>query len=425
MLKIIPILIIIIFVVMFISFKTTNQKPEEVINKVENSTIKKVLVDTSEDNKALGFSGQKKLVSDSKGNIFVAYRKKTNNYYEIFVAKLKKDGNSSHQVVFKKNVSNISNKANQRVPSIAIDSKDNLHVVWYGADSNNTDGDREIKYSNSKDGGNSWSKAINISFVEGFGGEILWQEHPDILVGKDDSLFVVWEGKDKESSIQLIKFSKSKDGSNWTKWKDIKVAPNSESRPTIIQDKSGIIYVFMYSKNDLNNSQIWYSISQDSGENWSDWKNISNSSGDSRHLSATLDSQNNIHLVWRELNQSSGKTQIAYSKFNGTIWSKSEIISQSNTFQFFPHIGINLDDTLFISWLETANKSDFPGDDPAEGNSYLVLKKVNDSSFSKKLLIDSDSFFPNVISDSRSKSSFILYSTKEAELLIMFGVIDP
>lgn len=428
MLKIIPILIIAMLIALFISFKATQkQQPEDVnIIKTEDSKVNRILVDVSEDYRALGFSGQKKLVLDSKGNVYVAYRKKANNYYEIFVAKLKKDtdGDLSYEVVFKKNVSSINNKVNQRVPSIAIDSKDNLHLVWYGADSNTQAGDRQIKYSSSKDGGETWSKAINISYVSGYKNQSLWQEHPDIWVGNDDNLFVVWEGKDKESDNQYIKFSKSKDGKDWSDWKDINISSGSQSRPTIVQDKNGVLYVFMYSKQNLNNHQIWYSLSSNEGESWSEWKNISNSSQDSRHLSATPDSKNRLHLTWREFSSKNGKTQIMYSSFDKKDWSRKEVVSESNAFQFFPSIGVNKDDTLIISWLETANKSSFPEDDPNEGTSYIATKKSGEELFSNGFLIVKKSNLPSVAQISNSQS-FVLFSKVEDNSPIVLTVIDP
>ncbi len=425
MLKIIPILIIVVLTAILISFKTAQKQVSTDVSMKETKDfmINNILVDVSEDYKALGFSGQKKLVSDSKGNIFVAYRKKANNYYEIFVAKLKKDGDVSYKVDFIKNVSIVDNKASQRVPSIAIDSRDNLHLIWYGADSNNPDGDRQIKYSGSQDGGETWSKAVNISYVEGYKNQTLWQEHPNILVGGDDNLFVVWEGKDKDSNNQLIKFSKSKDGKDWSGWKDINLSSGSQSRPTIIQDKNGLLYVFMYSKQNLNNSQIWYSISLNEGGSWSEWKNISNSSQDNRHLSVTLDSKNRLHLTWREFSLSNRKTQVRYAKFDGKDWSKSEIVSESATFQFFPQIGVSIDNSLFITWLETDKESEFPEDNPHEGTSYLVVKKEAEASFSEKLQIAKDSFFPNILSQSKTQNSLILFSTKELNFPIYLSKI--
>ncbi|MBI2021776.1 exo-alpha-sialidase [Candidatus Daviesbacteria bacterium] len=424
MFKIIP-FVILLLIIMLLFFKPV-QKEEPVVNSdtTDKISLNNVEVDSSEDYRALGFSGQKKLVSDSQGNIYVTYRKKANSYYEIFVAKLKKD-EDSYQVVFKKNVSNINNKVNQRVPSIAIDSKEQLHLVWYGSDSNNPEGNRQIKYSNSKDGGETWAKPINISYVEGFKGQNLWQEHPDIWVSKSDNLFIVWEGKDKESNDQLIKFSKSEDGGKvWSDWKDISVSSGSQSRPTIIQDKNNSLYVFMYSKQKSTNSQIWYSTSENEGETWSDWKNISNSSKDSKHLSVTLDSKNNTHLVWREFNQSLGKTQIMYSKFNGQAYSQPEIISESKNFQFFPQIGVSNDDTIFIAWVETNDKSGFPEDDPKEGTAYLAVKNNGQSSPSKKLLIANEAYFPNIIPQSKTRDSFILFSVKEQNYSIFLSKVS-
>lgn len=406
-----------------ILFTLTKREGSVREEKKAEPNLSKVLIDTSEDFRALGFSGQNKLVKDSSGNIFATFRKEVNDYYEIFVAKLSKNNQDKYEVDKSINVSRLEDRVNQRVPSIAIDSKDNIHIVWYGADNPKREGDRQIKYAKSTDSGKNWSKALNISYVEGFNKENLWQEHPDILAGSDDRLFVVWEGKDSTSKNQQIKFSKSKDGTSWAEWKNIKRSSLSQSRPTIIQDKNSKLYVFMYSGQNSKESQIWYSTSSDLGESWSDWINISNSESDSRHVEAVVDGDNNIHAVWRQYNSSKKLTQILYSKFDGETWSPPQVVADSTSFQFFPQIGTNKEAQVFITFLETDKKSDFPQDDPKEGRSFVSFLEKNNT-FSKKLIAD-NSFYPNIILDSKdSNVTYIIYSIDEDNYPIYFGELD-
>lgn len=391
--------------------------------KKAEPNFSKILIDTSEDFRALGFSGQNKLSKDSNGNIFATFRKEVNDYYEIFVTKLSKNTQGKYESDKSINVSRLGNRVNQRVPSIAIDSKDNIHLVWYGADNPKREGDRQIKYIKSTDSGKNWSKALNLSYVEGYNKQNLWQEHPDILAGSNDQLFVVWEGKDKTTKNQQIKFSKSKDGISWTEWKNIKGSSLSQSRPNIIQDKNSKLYVFMYSGQNSKESQIWYSTSSDLGESWSDWTNISNSDGDSRHVEAVVDEGSNIHAVWRQYNSSKKLTQILYSRFEGGSWSPPQVVADSPSFQFFPQIGTNKEAQVFITFLETDKKSDFPQDDPKEGRSFVSFLEKNNT-FSKKLIAD-NSFYPNIILDSKdSNVTYIIYSLDEDNYPIYFGELD-
>ncbi|MBI2011173.1 exo-alpha-sialidase [Candidatus Daviesbacteria bacterium] len=337
----------------------------------------------------------------------------------MFVSKLFKE-NGSYVVKKTFNVSNINKKVNQRVPSIAIDSKDNIHLVWYGTDDPKLENNRQIKYAKSLDGGDTWSTAANVSYVDGFNGQSLWQEHPDILVGKDDTLFIVWEGKDKNTSNQQIKFSKSLDGgSSWSSWKNIKSANNSQSRPTLVQDSSGKLYVFTYSKNGLSNQQIWVTSSDDGGDSWSDWSNIANSKTDSRHVDATIDTSNNIHTTWRQYDTKTKRTKIYYSFFDGSVWSKPMAVALSKDYQYFSQIGES-QGKIFITWFETTNKYEFPEEDPKEGNSYITY--LDGDKFQDKFLISTNSYYPNVVPKlNQNNKTFILYSLKDKFFPIYFG----
>ena len=82
---------------------------------------------TSEDVKAMGYPDGRKIVRDSNGNLYGTFRKKYNSYYQIFVSKSTNGG--STWTVPANPIATVSGSFHQRVPSIAIDSHDTLHVV--------------------------------------------------------------------------------------------------------------------------------------------------------------------------------------------------------------------------------------------------------------------------------------------------------
>jgi hypothetical protein len=420
---VIPVLVI--FGLLFFWF--SREKKTDIPMTTENTkdiTITKTKVDTSEDPSSLGFSGQKKLTIDSKGNIYAAYRKKVNGFYEVFVSKLHKNKSGKYDVSQTSQVSHNEGDVNQRVPSLAIDTKDTIHIVWYGADSSESDGDRQIKYSRSEDEGKSWVREINISNITGYKNQDLWQEHPNLLVGKNNELYIVWEGKDQTTNNQQIKFSHSSDnGHTWSQWVDIKKQQASQSRPTIIQ-RDGRLYVFMYSKLNLPEMQIWYTSSKDDGKTWDTWKNISNSKNDARHLHAAIDNKNTIHLVWREFNPENKRTHINYSSFDGKNWTKPEAISQTNSFQYFPQVGIDTDNNVYVTWVETDKKYGYPEESPEDASSFISKKSSQGTSFSDKQFISRDSYYPNIIDNSKKSGTFILYTNEDDDFPITLADIS-
>lgn len=377
-----------------LSYLIKNNK-SDVERKNPETSNQMIVISDSEDIKGLGYSGQNKLVSNSKGQIFTTYRKKVNEQYSVFVSKLIIE-NGQLKAEKGVNVSNPDeNLASQRVGSLFVDSKDNIHLVWYGENENGNSG-RQIKYAKSNNNGETWTEPIVISTVEGFNKEDLWQEHPSVIVDSEGIIYIAWEGKDKTHSSQQIKFSKSADGIIWSDWKNILPNNSSQSRPNILVNSKGDLFVLAYSRSGLENQQIWFTKSADKGESWSDWQRVSSSGTDARHVDAATDNNDNIHITWRQ-GEENKKSQIYYSKYsNKEDFSKPLKVAPSNVYQFFPQIGLGKKDEIYISWIETDKKSNYPEDDPETGDSYITSKSSPDINFKPKTIIEKKALYPNL-----------------------------
>lgn len=367
--------------------------------KFSKPAVKNIIIDNTEDIASLGFPGQRKIVSDSEKNIYIAYRKKYNKYYQIFVAKLSTKNNYSSVNGTLKPITEIPKKS-QRVPSIAIDSRDTIHIVWYGADKDaESENERQIKYVKSEDKGITWNAVKNIAPVYEYKKEEYWQEHPNIYIGKNDVIYVVWEGKDKNYGKPQIKFAKSENrGDTWSEWENIMPFDSySQSRPSVIEDGSNGIYIFMYSSKRNGVEQIEYSYSADNGESWSEWLNISKSNFDSRSISAAYGNKNEIYAAFRAPSQSNGPSQIYYAKIKNSESVTSKITNSPN-FQFFPNITyLEKTNKIYIVWTETENSSFFPKEKPENGKIYISYLKKNNK-FSTPLFLNSKSeaLYPNL-----------------------------
>ena len=194
-----------------------SEKSEEKINGNDNQTEREEknklttgswAVDSSEDYRALGYSGQRKVASDGSGGFYLAYRKKNGGRHQIFLAHARVEGGKYIFDYTDQPISFVSAGDDQRVPSIAVDEEGVLHLVWYGTNSGNSSNERQIKYSRSKDQGATWSEWKNIAPVSGFRiTDEYWQEHP-VVTSKNGKLWVVWEGRDAKNVKQQIKITK-------------------------------------------------------------------------------------------------------------------------------------------------------------------------------------------------------------------------
>lgn len=357
--------------------------------QAQSSTGEAILIDHTQNIKAMGYPDSRKIVRDSRGHLYVAYRKKyklhTTTAYHIFVAKSIDDGLHWRVLNGDRPIEQV-NDTNQRVPAIAIDSQDRLHVVWYGPDpTTQTDTENQIKYTRSTDYGETWSDWQNIGFVPGYQHQALWQEHPTIFIDQANVLYVVWEGRDEAyPQAGQIKFTKSSDGGrSWIPWRNIAPSKNSRSRPSLIAMRGNAeelqLYVVAYGSQN-GTQQILYAVSADEGVNWSRWQPIAAARQDQRHVSAAVDNAGTIHVVWRQLplraaQPEDSSTQIYYASFTDNRWSSPiRVGPQIGLDQIYPSIAVDNEQTVWITWLATSDPYDYPHDAPTSGTLFYVAK---------------------------------------------------
>ncbi len=368
-----------------------------------NTPIK---ITNTEDVKALGYTGQKKIVKDTFGNVYVAYRNKYDGEYQVFVAKLVRLPGGGYKALYtNRPIANLGDDATQRVPAISIAKDNTLYVTWYGLEEKKGAG-RQVKFATSKDLGATWSKWKNIAPVSGYDeSEDYWQEHPSIAT-RSGNVYVVWEGKDKDFSEQQVKFTKSTDGGiTWSPWRNIHTdSDHTQSRPVIALTDDGRLHVLMYS-NDGESQQIWHSISTDEGLSWTEWENISNSTFDSRHVDVVT-VENRLHAVWREYREE--KAEIKYSVFESGAWSVAQVLKGSSEHQLFPSIN-SVADMVAITWTETAAPSDLPREAPSSGEvSYAILEPSSNELKFGNLEASSDALYSHVLIDSYSPPRILI-----------------
>ncbi|MCX6050482.1 MAG: sialidase family protein [Chloroflexi bacterium] len=338
-------------------------------------------VDMIDDSKGLGYPDSRKIVRDSQGNLYIAYRKTfpaSKGTFRIFMAKSADNGQSWQVLNHDQPIETVGNYT-QRVPSLAIDHNDTLHVVWYGLDESTIgENEREIKYTNSMDGGITWTTWRNIAPVPGYQDSQLWQEHPVIYVDVNNVIYVVWQGEDTAET--QIKLTKSTDGGkNWSKWQTINgSATEGFSRHVLVTSNDGAILYLLAYRHSPDQAQIVWSSSRDGGKTWTAWTPIAPDRQDQRHLSAAIDSQNRLYVVWRQLPDDSSKTtkvQVHYAHFDGNRWTAPEIPAlQPDQNQFFPSITLDTKNNPWIVWTATSANSDYPTEDPTTGFIYYTTQ---------------------------------------------------
>ncbi len=269
----------------------------------------------------------RRIVRDSLGVIHVVYGYNGVIYYS----------NSTNNGVSWSSPVNISNTSeSSSYPSIAVDSYNNLHVVWEEAYPYGPEGlvNPEIYYSKYT---TSWSPSINIS------NNFANSESPSIAIDLDNYLHVTWH-ENYNTSSRGIYYSKYT--TSWSPPINISNTGGYSYNSSIIIDLHNYVHVVWHDTSS-GATEIYYSKYTTS---WSIPVNISNNFGYSRVPSIAVDSDNYLYVVWED--DTSGNLEIYYSEYS-TSWSAPKNISNTLTSSSFPNLAYKVSSSgIDLVWTE-------------------------------------------------------------------------
>ena len=273
-----------------------------------------------------GYSSSPQIAVDSLGNVHAVWYDNTGGIwgidYEIMYVKYTEATGWSNVSIISDGFGGVYwNDGNSYSPQIAVDSNDNIHVVWHDGTEGVWGGvgfDDEIMYVKYTEA-TGWSNATVIS--DGYAGVYWnndWSYVPDIAIDSLGNIHVVWEdqtdgGWGTDYEIMYVRYIEA---SGW-------------SNITVISDGFGDIY-------------------------WND--------GDSRDPSIAVDNQDNIHVVWYDDTDGVWRahgldTEIMYSTFGASGWSFPKVISDgyagvywNNDWSWYPSIAVDSLGNVHVVW---------------------------------------------------------------------------
>ena len=316
-----------------------------------------------------GKSWQPSIAVDSQDNIHVVWSDntpgpwQTASEFEIFYCNYSMNsGNWSSPIVISDDVTNW-NTGNSRIPFIAIDHNDNLHVVWYDDTLGPWGGgiDTEIWYINRTNG--KWGSAICVSDdASNFNTDT--SEFPSIAVDSKNGVHIVWEddhndpswGNDKEilyrnltsragfgSIIGLSGVGVNSWNNDESRFPIIAIDPNTDVLHVVWNDDTngtwGTDIEIFYSNS--TNGAIWTNATALSGIGINAWNNDG-----SYGPWITIDNRSIIHVVWHDDTDSPGEwgfdREIFYSNStNGAIWLNATCLSEQIDHSIRPNDGLS------------------------------------------------------------------------------------
>jgi hypothetical protein len=252
-----------------------------------------------------------------------------------------------------------------------------IHLIW----SDERSGSDVIYYMKSNDNGDNWETEKNISSPSG------WVEDPDIFVHWSN-IYVTFvsdvEDTDGNTDAQIF-FTKSEDnGENWTAPERLISTIRDSSHPTIAVNGSNIHIVWMDHYNRFGTGTmgaIFYINSSDNGLTWSEDFNLTPMNVDSDYPDIVVNGST-IHVSY--VSDRNGFLEIYYerSEDNGIIWTDDLKLSSLETnFGADSKIALHDNGLHLVWWAEKG----------IERESYYLHSLNNGYNWSNISLISPDS----------------------------------
>ncbi len=271
------------------------------------------------------------------------------NGIEIYYNTTTVDGlwNNETRLTYKQDVNN-TNGDNSYFPTIVVDPKNDLNVLWYDFHWNGYRPDLAYMTATS---GFSWNTTQSIDSDRITFTTLYESPIPDLCTDTASNIHVVWFS-DSTGNLGIYYKMKSAITGLWSADTLISNSTASAIDPAIVSDSRNNLYVFWSDSRNGNYAIYMKEYSVDSHA-WLPDQQLSNGSGSSNHPAATVDKQNNIHLVWDD--NRNGYLQIFYKKFDASSqsWLSDVAISTGTASSQYPSIVADSFGNVHVLWQDS------------------------------------------------------------------------
>jgi hypothetical protein len=312
-----------------------------------------VTVSTSEDVYVTSGNSQQYLVRTSTGVLYCLYFRISAGNYAVFVKSSADDGSTWANETLISSLSSMSGYSND-FNSMAVDSNNNLHVVWEGESSSYSH--YQIWYS--RYNGTAWSTPIVLSTYAGMNTST--QNSPAIAVDSNNNLHVVWYGQASGYSNKQI-WEADYNGAAWSTPVRLSTVDGMSSSPIlkfpciVVDSNNNLDVLFRGNATGYTNSGIWFT--RRTSGTWSTPVVVSTYPGmnstDQISPGLAIDSKNNVYAGWNGNAAGYSSNQIWIAVYNGA-WQTPVRVStysgMSGYAQGEPSIAVDTSGRVHVLW---------------------------------------------------------------------------
>jgi hypothetical protein len=241
--------------------------------------------------------------------------------------------------------------SSQCAPKILCSDDGILYVTWIDT----RDGDYNIYFSRSEDGGRTWlapNVRISDTPIGTYGGL------GPTTIDESGILFTAWTILNKyRRADKHILFAKSLDrGDTWTP--DVQVddgTRSSKSSPVVCVGSNGHIYVVWEDYRPYDDSDIYFARSTDGGETWTDPNiRVNDDPSSYQHCpSMVIDPWGDLYVTYDcQADGVYSRIYLVKSSDGGETWSKPHIQVDDNRpgDHYLPELAVDQGGTIYASW---------------------------------------------------------------------------
>jgi hypothetical protein len=270
-------------------------------------------------------------VAVSGSAVHVVWRDERDGNYEIYYKRSITAG-----LVWTSDIRLTNNASWSSYPSITINASV-LHVVWQ----DNRDGNYEIYYKRSNDGGVNWGSDTRLTFNAND------SRFPSSAVNIS-AVHTVWH--DNRDGNWEIYYKRSNDGGiNWGA--DTRLTNNTaESYYPSVAVSGLVVHVVWHDTRD-GNEEIYYKRSTDGGVNWGSDQRLTNNTYGSGNPSISV-SGSLVHVVWYDYRDGNYEIYYKRSTDGGVNWGSDTRLTNNSAESLYPSAAV-YGTNVYVVWYDS------------------------------------------------------------------------
>lgn len=282
-------------------------------------------------------SGNVKSIAASGTVIHVVWQDDRDGNWEIYYLRSPDNGESWGSETRLTN-----NSSTSEYPSVCVEGSF-VHVVWQ----DNRDGNSEIYYKRSINGGLNWSSDTRMTFNSTV------SSHPSIAAS-NGYVNMVWQDN-SPGDYEIYSYYSTNNGTNWSSFQRLTNNSSTSEYPCVGRN-SNYVYCAWVDNRD-GNKEIYSKHSMDGGVSWYSDTRVTNNPGNSLYPSIT-GAGSNLTVVWQDDRDGSGNTEIYYNTSinTGTYWGTERRLTNNQYSSLCPSV-VASGNNIHVVWSDNRDNS--------------------------------------------------------------------